>query len=203
MYRYDMRDKTPQQQAIVRKRDEENARLKKDSENKRMTDKNKAEMVYRKSLFMRLGKNPTTDWDGEGTIQAYKDFCQQNSSVWFSTDSLNRGMAEEKVREFKNAIKNGYAVFVYFAIGNTGNGVNEIEYRANVLDIKSGEKTPCPDRNLTPSVWANDPKNIWININNIQIEPLKTIDFIVISSGKILRDSIANSQFHFGYITKR
>ena len=191
-----MRNKTPQQQAIVREHDRANALLAEES-----IRRSTGRPIYKKALFMRLGINPSNHSDGNGTMKTYMDFIQNHPSVWFSTDSLHGGMAAEKVLEFNNAINNGHLVEMYFAIGNVGGGKNEMEYKANILRVESGKKQkPTPDRSLTPSEFIDDEKYIWIKVNDIQKTALTTNDFIVISSVNILAKSIENSEFHFGYI---
>lgn len=197
-----MRDKTPQQQAIVRDRDRKNARLAEESRQKSVKN-TPARPIYKHALFMRLGINPSDFSNGNGTMKTYIDFCQSHPSVWFSTDSLYGGMAAEKVSEFNDAIDHGYLVEMYFAIGNVGGGKNEMEYKANVLRVESEkDKMPTPDRILTPNEFISDTKYIWIKVDNIQKTTLTTDDFIVISSSNVLTKSIEKSQFHFGYIQK-
>lgn len=198
-----MRDKTPRQQAIVRGRDKENARLAEESKKKSEKD-SVARPIYKHAIFMRLGINPSNKSDGDTTIKIYKDFCLSHPSVWFSTDSLYGGMAPKKLSEFNDAIERGDLVEIYFAIGNTGGGKNEMEYKASVLKVESEkDKTQSPDRSLTPNEFVNDLKYIWIEVNDIQKTSLTTDDFIVISSANVLTKSIEKSQFHFGYIQKK
>lgn len=203
MFRFDMRNKTPQQQAIVRARDHQNALLAEESK-KQKVENSSAQTIYEHAIFMRLGINPSNYSDGNETIKIYNNFCKNHSSVWFSTDSLHGGMALKKVLEFNNAIESGCIVEIYFAIGNIGGGRNDIEYKANVLRVVSEKaKRPTPNRLLTPDEFADDLKYIWIEVNDIQKTSFTTDDFIVISSGNVLTNSIEKSQFHFGYIQKR
>lgn len=197
-----MRDKVPRQQAIVRGRDKENARLAEELKKKSEKD-SVARLIYKHTIFMRLGINPSNKSDGDTTMKIYKDFCLSHPSVWFSTDSLYRGMAPKKISEFNDAIERGYLVEICFAIGNSG-GKNKMEYKASVLKVESEKgKTQSPERSLTPNEFVNDLKYIWIEVNDIQKTSLTTDDFIVISSGNVLTKSIEKSQFHFGYIQKK
>lgn len=195
-----MKDKTPQQQAIVRVCDSE-SRIMTDEIKKQ--EKSKEKFIYKTALFMKLGISKSKSYDGEQTMGIYKNFCKSHSSVWFSTDSLHGGMSLKKVLEFNNVIKQGNNVEIYFAIGNVGGGNNDIEYKANVLNIVSKKcKIPTPDRLLTPNEYIDEKKYIWIEVNNIQKTSLRKNNFIVISSGNILTKSIKKSQYHFGYIQK-
>lgn len=161
------------------------------------------EHIYSKSIFMRLGKNPANKFDGDRTMKTYTDFCTVNDSVWFSTDSLSSGMSKIKIKEFLDAIRNGYIVEMYFAIGNGGGGNNDMKYKAQVLDIRSSNiKKSSPDPLLTPVEWVNDLRYIWIKIQNIQPASLRTHDFVVISTGNVLANATEKSQYHFGYIQK-
>jgi 3'-phosphoadenosine 5'-phosphosulfate sulfotransferase (PAPS reductase)/FAD synthetase len=99
-------------------------------------------------------------------------------------------MSNKKINDFKNAIKSGNKVSIYFVIGKSGGGFNEIEYRAQVLDIASlsgGMKTP--DERLTPDVWRNIENSIWIKISNLKEYNLKSVnDFEFIKNHKVLKD---------------
>lgn len=201
MFRYDMRDKTPQQRAIVRERDNETNTMKAQAKNQQVS---KVKQNWDTSIFMKLGKHPYKNLDGYQTINLYECFYTNNSSVWFSTNSLHKGMDLQKVNQLNNAIKQGNNIEIYFAIGKDGGGKNDIEFKANVLRIVSNKyKTPTPDILLTPPQFANDENYIWIKINNIQRSKLTTNDFIVKSTGNTLSKSIEKSQYHFGYIQRK
>jgi hypothetical protein len=109
MFRHDMKNKTPQQQAIVRTRDRQNALLVEESK-KQKVESSSAQTIYEHAIFMRLGINPSNYSDGKETIKIYNDFCKSHLSVWFSTDSIHGGMALKKVSEFNNAIESGCIV---------------------------------------------------------------------------------------------
>lgn len=201
-FRVDTRHLQPQVREIINKRDENNKRITNSNNTiSKKTNKN----IYPKAIFMKLGFDSTSNYNGVQTMQIYESFCRENGSTWFSTDSLATGMSEAKRSEFINAIKKEYVVEIYFAVGKNSGGNNDIKYKAEVIDIKTdGDKIPSPDKILTPDEWKNDRNKIWIMIKNINaiINPT-TKDFIVASSGNILADSIAHSQYHFGYIKKK
>ncbi|KLU60296.1 hypothetical protein CEB3_c31470 [Peptococcaceae bacterium CEB3] len=160
---------------------------------------------YSTAIFMRLGINKSLKLTGSQTIAVYKGFCDTNGAVWFSTDSLATGMAEKKEEEFVRAVKDGFVVEMYFAIGKKGEGTNEIAYKAEVIDIVSdaiGRRSP--DKNLTPAEWETDRSRIWIKLQKlVPFTSLTTADFIVASTGNVLVDSIRRSQYHFGYIRRK
>ncbi|SDL23767.1 hypothetical protein [Natronincola ferrireducens] len=163
-----------------------------------------ARVVYPISIFMKLGHSSNNKYDGVETIKIYKQFCRDNGTVWFSTDSLSRGMAVKRRNEFIDAIKRNEVVEIYFAIGRNSGGSNEIEYKAKVLDIYTdAEGINSPEKQLTPLEWRENKNKIWIKISSLNIcNYRKTKDFIVSSSNKILSDSIAKSQYNFGYIER-
>lgn len=114
-------------------------------------------------------------------------------------------MAETRRSKFISAIKKEYIVEIYFAVGKSGGGNNEIVYKAKVIDIRTDtDGINSPDKYLTPIEWRKDKNKIWIKIENIvPCKKLTTKDFIVAITGNVLSDSISNSQYHFGYIKKR
>ena len=195
-FRYDTRHLSPQVQQIIRNRDENN-KIQKQSNTSTSAKNN----IYPIFIFMRLGKDTDSKLDGVKTLKEYEEFCRVNKAVWFSTDSLATGMSEKRRAEFINAIKNGNVVDIFFAVGKSGGGNNGIQYKAEVMDIKTdAEGIGSPDENLTPDLWKDANKKIWIKIRNILSTGLKTNDFIVQSSKKVLAKSIEKSQYHFGYI---
>lgn len=197
-FRYDTRHLPKQVQAIIRERDMTNDMLRDKSECR------PSSRYYHTSIFMRLGKNPLNKFSGFKTIETYINFCNKYDSAWFSTDSLSGGMADKRQQEFSGVINAGYIVGIFFAIGKNGGGTNEVEYMAEVLEFESSHnKIMSPDKSLTPDEWKNDMRYIWIKIRNIQVSEYKSKDFIVISSGKVLTESIKASEFHFGYVKKR
>ena len=162
-------------------------------------------IVYPISIFMKLGHSSNNEYDGVETIKIYKQFCHDNGAVWFSTDSLSRGMSEKKRSEFINAIGKNQIVEIYFVIGKNSGGSNDIEYKGKVLDIYAdAEGINSPEKQLTPLEWREDKNKIWIKISSLNAcKYRKTNEFIVSSSNKTLSDSIAKSQYNFGYIERR
>lgn len=162
-------------------------------------------VIYPIAIFMRLGHSFSNKYNGIETMKIYSDFNNNNDFVWFSTDSLSSGMSEKKRTEFINEIKNGNIVEMYFAMGKNSGGNNDIHYRAEVVDIKTdADGIPSPEKLLTPDEWKHDINKIWIKIKSLNpFTKFTTKDFIVVSSGNILADSIANSQYNFGYIKKK
>lgn len=161
--------------------------------------------IYPTSIFMRLGHSSSNQYNGKDTIKIYRSFCNQNHSVWFSTDSLAKGMAKGKISEFNRAIEDGLILEIYFAIGKNSGGDNEIEYKAQVVDIKSDpDGINSPEKSLTPTEWCEDRNKIWIKLQKLRPcnNYLTVDDFIVVSSGNVLSTVIANSQYQFGYIKR-
>lgn len=109
------------------------------------------------------------------------------------------------MKEFMDAIKKGETVEMFFIIGKGCNGRNDIEYRAQVIDIESDAKgLSTPDVNLTPKEYINEKKKIWIKITNLQrFNELSVKDFIIASTKKDLKSAIESSQYHFGYIQRK
>lgn len=201
-YRYDTRHFSPQAQAVIRNRDESDRLLREDSQSKSVSDEIP---VYPVSLFMRLGREPISKYDGKETIKTYEDLLKQKNAVYFSTDSLANGMSRARVSEFLNAISKGYRVEIIFVIGHAGGGDNnKIERIADVLDVQScGGGMSSPDISLTPTEWQNARKNIWIKIRNLRPSELTTDDYIIDSKpDHILTGSIINSEYHFGYVRR-
>lgn len=201
-FRFDTQHLSPQTQAIIRKRDENDKLLKAESERKVESPKR---IVFPTAIFMKLGHDGTSNYDGIQTMQIYENFCKQNGAVWFSTDSLTAGMSEKRRTQFINAINQNKVVKIYFAIGKSSRGSNEIEYNAEVIDIKTdSEVIPSPEKLLTPDEWKNDKNKIWIKIKSLhRFTRLTASDFVVESSGNMLANSIAHSQYHFGYIKEK
>ena len=98
-------------------------------------------------------------------------------------------MAFGKVSMLMNAIKNNNIVEIIFVIGKNGDGNNEIQYIADVVDIITDpDGAKSPEKALTPDEWNDDKNEIWIKVKNlISYTKLTTKDFIVVSSGKILQ----------------
>lgn len=138
-------------------------------------------------------------------MEIYKDFFEKNNEVWFSTDSLATGMAHKRRTEFLEAISNNKIVEMYFVIGKGSNGSNDIQYKAEVIDIETDSKgLTSPNDILTPKEYINEVKKIWIRICNLQEFTKFTVkDFVVDSTNNSLDISLQHSQHHFGYIRRK
>jgi len=105
-------------------------------------------VVYPAGIFMRLGRIVTVTGaavDGDETMDIYMQEIKRSGSAWFATDSLRRGMAQERVAEFTAAVQRKQTVRVYFMVGASSGGSNEIEYVADLLDLKSSsDRIPSP-----------------------------------------------------------
>lgn len=197
-FNFATRHLSSQQQSIIRDRKENDERLK----NQSNTTKDN---VYEIAIMMKLGNDTEVKVDGNQTMEIYKNFCDKNGSVWFSTDSHTCGMGKQKRKEFIDAINKGKTVEMYFIIGKGCNGSNEIQYKAKVLSIESDKNgMSTPDANLTPNQYKQEVKKIWIKITNLQVfNKLSVNDFIIASTKKDLKSTLENSQYHFGYIKKK
>ena len=204
-WRHDLGNKTPQQRVIIMKKDEEEKR-RKDEGQKNVTKviAPKAPSVFPTAIFMKLTTDGTGTFNGVETMKVYKEFTNEHRFVWFSTNALSTGIAKKQQEKFLKAINNGDLVEIYFAVGKTSCGNNDIMYKANVSDIRSdSEYFKTPDASLTPNEWEDLNSKIWIRISNIEsFNDLSATDFIVESTGRILREVIDKSQYLFGYIRR-
>ena len=159
-------------------------------------------IIYPIAIFMRLGNNTTTAFNGIKTMEVCEAFCNNHGAIWFATDSLATAMSEEMRAEFINAIKNEYIVEIYFAIGKKGGGNNNIRYVGEVEDIRTiADGMVSPDKSLTPDAWKDSRNKIWIKIRKLATCPdLSANDFIIARTGNVLAKVLAKSQYHFGYI---
>lgn len=184
--RWDMRDKTPQQQAIVAAWDKNSSIIRISSS----SNISHPILVHPVAIFMKLGWESTGNFDGFKTLDKYKACIIENGSTWFSTNALSFGMAVGRREELIKAINNGKKVYIYFVIGKSGGGTNNIEYRAEIMDldsVKGGMKTP--DIEITPDLWKNEISTIWIKIRNLHKCNSKRVeDFQFVSNDKNLSD---------------
>ena len=192
-WRLDLNGKTAQQRHIITNRDKNN---KVAVSRTQINVRN-----YKTSIFIKLGIDEFSN-NGVDTINLYKFFLVNNNFTWFSTNSLNKGMAKNKVDEFNNTIDAGYNVWIYFCIGSKSGGTNDIMYRAKVSKLVSNkEKIISPDITNTPNEFSQRKNYIWIKIYDLKDFNNKMAkDFIVESTGSSLHEIIKKSQFHFGYI---
>lgn len=155
-------------------------------------------------LFMKLGLSTTTEGDeldGEETIRVYMNDERNRGYSWFSTQSLFYGMSQERVKYYNNKITKGKKIKILFAVNNE-NFDNDIAFSADVLEIFSA-KSPidCPDDGL-PAEFDGGNARIWIKLVNIEEETKISASMMKITStGRDLKQTISNSQYHFGYVS--
>lgn len=155
-------------------------------------------------LFMKLGVSTTVEGDeldGEGTVRLYMNDEMNRGFTWFSTQSLFYGMSQERVKYYNDKISKDKKVKILFAVNNE-NYDNDIAFSADVIDIFSA-KFPviCPGEGL-PSEFDGEKARIWIKLTNIQKETQINASMMKITStGRDLKQTISNSQYHFGYVT--
>ncbi|MDR0325893.1 MAG: phospholipase D family protein [Oscillospiraceae bacterium] len=165
-----------------------------------------SEVLLNEYIIMRLSISPDNQgrmYDGEETIQAYMADQKIRDYTWYSTNALHAGMAIEKVKEFNDAINNGKNVSILFAIGKSSGGINEIAYKANVLEVRSSRQPEPLPTNDYPVIWHGKKATIWLKINNIQRETvLKANMFKFSKNGEDLQKVIiGKNRFSFGYIS--
>jgi len=158
-------------------------------------------------LFMKLGYSKTKDGDilgGHDTMNAYMRNCDVNGYTWYSTNSLTNGMNDKKVKKYNEMAKAGY-LKIYFAM-NQDDVDNDIAYVAEVDEIISfSQPTEAPCKKYEyPEEWTGYKNNIWIKIHNLKEEKNVTAeDFVVVSTGNVLKDVIRKGQYIFGYIRRK
>ncbi|MBE5991338.1 MAG: hypothetical protein E7247_02945 [Paenibacillaceae bacterium] len=196
--RWDMRGKTPQQQAIVAAKDKNSTIMRKNSNYTTVS----SVLIHPISIFMKLGWDSKGNFDGFQTLEEYMRCVEDQGSTWFSTNVLASGMSKKQLEKFKKAIGNKERIYIYFVIGKSGGGINEIEFRAEVIDMasaKGGIKTPSEIE--TPKLWINDICTIWIKLIRLRrYNAKKADDFKFVSNGRPLSGSL-KSNCCFGYIT--
>ncbi len=150
-------------------------------------------------LFLKLGQ---LEMDGEETMEVYRRDERDRGYTWFSTQSLYFGMKRQRVEAYNQKIQAGAVVKILFAIHNERFD-NEIAYSARVLEIRSASRElACPEPGACPPAFAEEQARIWIKLQNLALETtLKAGMFQITSSGRDLKQTIANSQFHFGYVS--
>lgn len=164
-----------------------------------------AEMERADYLFIKLGQSETADGevlDGEGTIQLYMDDEAQNGYTWFSTQSLFFGMSAARVKQYNEKIQKEGNVRMLFAM-NTKGVDNDIAFSARVLELQSAKlPAPCPDGDRYPDAFRGEQARIWIKLSDIRAETAVTASMLKITStGRDLKQTISNSQYHFGYVS--
>lgn len=155
-------------------------------------------------LFMKLGISSTVEGDeldGEQTVRVYMDDEKNRGFTWFSTQSLFYGMSQDRVKHYNNQIAAGKKVKIFFAVNNE-NFNNDIAFSADVLQVFSA-KSPveCPEGGL-PVEFDGEKARIWIKIANIHKESKINASMLrITSTGRDLKQTISNSQYHFGYVS--
>ena len=155
-------------------------------------------------LFMKLGISSTVEGDeldGEQTVRVYMDDEKNRGFTWFSTQSLFYGMSQDRVKHYNNQIAAGKKVKILFAVNNE-NFNNDIAFSADVLQVFSA-KSPveCPEEGL-PVEFDDEKARIWIKIANIHEESKINASMLrITSTGRDLKQTISNSQYHFGYVS--
>ena len=155
-------------------------------------------------LFMKLGISSTVEddeLDGEQTVRVYMDDEKNRGFTWFSTQSLFYGMSQERVKHYNNQIAAGKKVKILFAVNNE-NYDNDIAFSADVLEVFSAKlPVECPSEGL-PIEFDGEKARIWIKLANIQDETKINASMMQITStGRDLKQTISNSQYHFGYVS--
>ena len=168
---------------------------------------NKQEVIYPLGIYVKLGKDKVTAYNGRQVLELYKRFLKEQGEAWFPTNVLVLGIAKQRKTEFKKAIEEGQIVEIYFAIGRTYDDSNRIYGKSNVADIVTSEELIfSPEPFYTPREWQMHQAKSWIKISRFvdwADTKQRVEDFIVVSSGKGLDDVIQKSQVHFGYIIKK
>lgn len=155
-------------------------------------------------IFMKLGFSIASGetLDGEKTMALYITDEAKRGFTWFSTQSLFFGMSDARVKQYNDRIKSGKTVRILFAINNE-NYHNDIAFSANVEEIFSAKTSrPCPDGFNYPPEFHGERARIWVKLSNIKPETKVTAEMLKITStGRSLKQTISNSQYHFGYVS--
>lgn len=172
-----------------------------------MMSEKREEVIYPLKLYIKLGKDKVTAYNGRQVLELYKNFIKEQREAWFPTNVLILGIAKQRKKELNKAIEEGQIVEIYFAIGRTYDDSNRIYARARILAIETEEDLMAsPEPFYTPKEWQTHQAKSWIKIGTfVDWEEVdnKVDDFIVVSSGKGLDQVIQKSQVHFGYIVKK
>lgn len=164
------------------------------------------QVVYPLKIFLKLGKDSETAYNGRQMIREYKEFLQLHTHTWFGTSALALGINKERKEEFIRAIREGQVVEIYFGIGKVYDGINEIYAKANVLEIITGRsKIVSPEPILTPKLWQLTYHETWFKIEGlIEVgEEDRIENFKIASTGSELKWVCERSRLQFGYIVKK
>ena len=135
-------------------------------------------------------------------MKLYVEHAKNNGYTWFSTQSLFYGMSPKKVKEYNDKIKQGKNVKLLFAL-NSENYDNDIAFSANISEIYSSKTPePCPDGENYPREFKGELARIWMKLTDIKEENTISASMLEITStGRNLKQTIANAQYHFGYVS--
>ena len=155
-------------------------------------------------IFMKLGLSTSSGvaLDGEETMELYIADEAKRGYTWFSTQSLFFGMSDTRVKRYNDRIKSEKSVKILFAINNEHYD-NDIAFSANVEEIFSAKTpVPCPDNTNYPTEFHGELARIWLKLSHICPETQITAEMLKITStGRSLKQTISDSQYHFGYVS--
>lgn len=167
-------------------------------------DRDEAMVEETDFLFIKLSYSWSSGevMDGEQTIQVYLKDEAKRGYTWFSTQSLYFGMSDAKVKAYNSRIRSGKKTRILFAINNE-NYDNDIAFSANVEEIFSAkDAVPCPDGDNYPVEFSGERAKIWLKLSNLKPEHKIMAEMLKITStGRSLKQTISNSQYHFGYVS--
>ncbi|MBN1062515.1 hypothetical protein DVV95_11950 [Clostridium botulinum] len=75
------------QQEICQHNNRISLELEKDDKLRHQSTITKDDRIYEIAIMMKLGNDTEVKIDGNKTMEIYKNFCDQNINIWFSTDS--------------------------------------------------------------------------------------------------------------------
>ena len=111
-----------------------------------------------------------------------------------TTSNLHSGMSEQKVKKCTERINSGEIVKVYFILNDeqTANGIAFSAVLKEIITSKAKIPAPCePDE--YPYEFLGKEATTWLKLEQLQPETNEHADdYIVISKGNILKDSISS-----------
>ncbi len=151
-------------------------------------------------LFKKL--RAFEDDDGElrtvpKLMAEYMERERESGYAWFS---MPYHMSESKAKELNAKIRNGQRVRILFGL-NDETVDNDIGYSADALELHAfQELTPCPEK--AGGLEANETNRTWVKMRNLQKETsIRASMLKITSTGRDLKETICNSQYHFGYVS--
>ena len=167
-------------------------------------DRDNGQTVETDFLFIKLSSSASSGevLDGEETIRVYLADQAKRGYTWFSTQSLYFGMSDARVKAYNNRIRSGKKTRILFAIHNEHYD-NDIAFSADVEQIVSAkDAAPCPDGENYPVEFRGERAKIWLKLSDLKPEEKITAEMLQITStGRSLKQTISNSQYHFGYVS--